>query len=656
MSIDDMNMRSSSASMLQRRALHQRYFPQPSPVIEPRRAGLEVFASGLWFGVVTGLIELVILLIWQEVGETNALGDLQINRHFLWMIPVGHVGVFSLVSLPGSLAAACGSIYCRRLSRMAQLWFCGFSLLIMIPGIYAIAAAVLAAGMAYRLERRLAGYSLQFATLIRRTMPGLIAITAMLAAYCFDREILLERRTTAALPAISADSPNVLLIVLDTVAATHMSLHGYDRPTTPNLDSLAKRGVWFQEARAPSPWTLPSHATILTGEWPRKLGVGVDQPLDETTPTLAEILRERGYATSGFIANTYFCNSWFGLNRGFIHYEDDYDSSALVSPIETLRCTAIGRFLLRNFGGNLGLRPETINIRKSADKINQDFLAWLDLQRGRPFFTFLNYFDTHDPYLPAPGHERRHGPGPTGPDDHELLQTWNKQIQNCGRTAQHDATERDIALIRDSYDECLTYLDDRLGALFRELERRGLLKNTLVVVTADHGEAFGEHGYFGHSMTLHREEVHVPLIMVSPNHNIPAGLKISQPVSLRDIAATVLDLLDESGGASLPGSTMAHLWNDSPDSNQAEISPVLSTVEIAPKGFVESPIRGRAPALCGPMESIVLDGHTYVRDVFGREQLFRIQNDADEQQNLADDADSVRVLRRCRAALDAALR
>src|SRR5262249_31529412 len=117
-------------------------------------------------------------------------------------------------------------------------------------------------------------------------------------------------------------SANVLLIVLDTVAAGHLSLYGYDRPTSTTLEELAQLGIRFDFAMAPSSWTLPSHATMFTGRWHHELSVGWLAPLDETRPTLAEFLGARGYATAGFIANSRYCGSDSGLGRGFTFYED----------------------------------------------------------------------------------------------------------------------------------------------------------------------------------------------------------------------------------------------------------------------------------------------------------------------------------------------
>ena len=141
----------------------------------------------------------------------------------------------------------------------------------------------------------------------------------------------------ANLPQADSGTPNVLLIVMDTVSAQHMSLYGYPRDTTPNLARLARKGVRFQHARSTAPWTLPSHASMFTGRWPHDLSVGYGQPLDASAPTLAESLRDRGYATGGFVANTLYCSAETGLNRGFIHYEDHELTPSVPDPFRRIR-------------------------------------------------------------------------------------------------------------------------------------------------------------------------------------------------------------------------------------------------------------------------------------------------------------------------------
>ena len=164
----------------------------------------------------------------------------------------------------------------------------------------------------------------------------------VLTGLTYERVTSAEHRALSLRPPAKPGVPNVLLIVLDDVRAASLSLYGYDRPTTPNLERLARRGVVFSEARSTAPWTLPSHASMMTGRWPHELSVGPDLPLDGTFPTLAETLGREGYATAGFVGNTVYCNALYGMGRGFARYEDAYENQT-VSLFETVRSSGLGQ-------------------------------------------------------------------------------------------------------------------------------------------------------------------------------------------------------------------------------------------------------------------------------------------------------------------------
>jgi arylsulfatase A-like enzyme len=379
---------------------------------------------------------------------------------------------------------------------------------------------------------------------------------------------------------------------------------------------------------------------MFTARWPHELKVGVDRPLRGTYPTLAEFLASHGYATAGFVANTYFCNSWYGLGRGFAHYEDYYESNVIVSPAEALRCAALGRWLIRQFGPACNVRPEATHAAKNADRVNRDFLAWIAARPDRPFFAFLNYMDAHDPYITPAGFDRHFGLKPESAADREMLRNWD-QLRKAG------VSQRDVTLVSDAYDDCLAYLDQELGRLFDRLERDGVLHNTLVILTADHGEEIGEHGLYGHGKSLYRREVQVPLLVFGPR-DIPRGRIVEEPVSLRDIPATVVERLGLLGDSPFPGCSLAHRWEGEPAKASGAGSVVLS--EVAVKSKV-SRSAARAPALRGPMASLIRDGKVYIRDALGREELYDLAADPGEERNLAGDATAREVLDDCRLSL-----
>src|SRR5262249_43485980 len=192
-----------------------------------------------------------------------------------------------------------------------------------------------------------------------------------------------EHRRTAALPPPAPAARNVLLLVWDTVRAQNLSLHGYSRRTTPNLQRLAARGVQFRHAFATAPWTLPSHASLFTGRWPHELSANWKTPLDEQVPTLAGRLSSRGYDTAGFVANLDFCSRETGLGRGFVHYED-YPLSiwealtryvALGRRLDQISFAMVADLLTgKRWGGARPLLPMAREHAKSAAEIDRSFL------------------------------------------------------------------------------------------------------------------------------------------------------------------------------------------------------------------------------------------------------------------------------------------
>lgn len=609
----------------------------------PTVAGvLTIVLMSAWFGVATGLLELAILVAWQRIESSAVLGVLQVNRHFLWMVPVACLAVFLLCGLPLISLACIWPKLARKTGAVGFGALSLFALLKLVPGLYTAAAAALALGVAHRIARRIdrRGWNLRRPALW--SLGAGIVLVLVLGASTYDRVELAEGRTLAALPEAVPGAPNVLLVVLDTVRADHLSVYGYGRDTTPRLARLASRGTVFERARSAAPWTLPSHANLFTGRWPHELSVGGDQPLDATYPTLAGFLSQHGYATAGFVGNTYYCNSWYGLGRGFAHYEDYYEQNLIVSPGEALRCTALGRWLIRLAGTAYNSRPETANTPKDAERVNQDFLRWLSDRQApeRPFFAFLNYIDAHDPYLTPPGFDRYFGVKPETAADVETIRTWH-------RARPLDPSDREIALIRDAYDDCLAYLDEQLGRLFDELEQRGVLRDTLVIVTADHGEQLGERGFYGHGKSLYKQEVHVPLIVVGPS-GIPQGKSIADPVSLREVAATIVERLGLQDASPFPGRSLARFWGVGPKGHDELI---LSELHLSGKALTK-PKPDAPPASYGPMRSLVAGGKIYIRDGLGREEVYDLDDDPDEVHDLARMPATRSAREQCRIVLD----
>lgn len=629
--------------------------PEPRPIAaKPSAARLVLATAGLaaWCALLVGLLEFGLFVV---RAETLRDGFYRKSPHVLWMISAANLAIFEAVGLLLAILA------CRfpRLGRavlnyvLATLSFLGP--LLMIPGLKGTACGVLSIGLASWVVPWLRSRAEGFRTVVSRSLPGLILVFLGLVGFAYGRDYLAEHRAIASRPVPRQGVPNVLLVVMDTVRADATSLHRTDRDTTPNLSKLAARGTRFASAIATAPWTLPSHASMFTGHRAWELGVGAERPLDSKYPTLAEALGRRGYRTGGFVANTVFCTTEYGLNRGFSHYED-----YVITPLEILRTSALGGLACHRLGTlldriypALGLAPrhpfEVDQYRKTAARVNRDALRWIAADRGQPFFAFLNYMDAHDPYLLPPDARRHFGVRPKTLADYQTLRGWIAEERWVPNPAQ-------VTLARDAYDDCIAYLDDQLGRLFHELEALGALENTIVIVTADHGEHFGEHQLdgkpvFGHRATLYQPEIHVPLFLVSPG-KVPAGRVIPGPVSMRDLPATVLDLLgpDPRTAADFPGTSLARAWSPkNAESEGTAAEPVVS--EFAFNAKLPPLLRYAVPS-DGLRRTLIAEGTAYHRIGETIEELFDLETDPGETRNLVEAPEWQQRLGQSRQALD----
>lgn len=625
------------------RATALRRYVRPERMQQARVMGSPELPSllllSVWFGVITGLLELCLVYTRNYISGWSSLGALQISRHFPWMIPLANLVLFLGW---GQVVILLGLVY-RPIRGRTGVFLLSFPAclapLLVIPGLYKAAYLALAAAFATWIVRFVCafpGFSRRWVTV---SLPVLFVASTLFAGWKGSQIALGEQWAISALPQAPRQGMNVLLMVMDTVRADHLSLHGYGRETSPSLSRIASAGVRFDQAQATAPWTLPSHASMFTGLWPHETGVAENRPLNERSATVAGFLAARGYLTAGFVGNTYFCNSWYGLGRGFAHYEDFYDEDLVVSMSETLRSSALGRVLERLARVPLGGG----RTRKTAADINDDFLNWLSKRDGsRPFFVFLNYFDAHSPYIVPKEWGRHFGKSSQTPEEHALLEDWDNR-------PKQDVPESEAILVTDAYDDCIGYLDAQIGKLMDELKKRGVLENTLVVITSDHGEDLGEHALFGHGRSLYSQEVHVPLVILPPAGE-KQGRVFAEPVSLRDLPATFVELLGFAQSSPFPGTSLASYWKSATNSAPASSSPAYSEVALRDK---VSKNLNRAPAWRGPMQSVVAGGNAYIRNADGREELYDICRDPAEFHDLAGSA-APRTLLPLREALQSA--
>jgi len=322
----------------------------------------------------------------------------------------------------------------------------------------------------------------------------------------------------------------VLLISIDTLRPDRLGLYGGPRPTSPEIGRLAADGVVFETAVASSPWTIPSHATLLTSTYPQVHGATARSPIPETVPRLAEVLREAGWQTAGFV-DTPYLHRGFGFDRGFEHYDD-------------------------------GEAPKG-DFRRGARATRQRLLDWLGDADERPAFVFWHLMDVHGPYgAPSPHGGRFRAEtalaktasaeaGAAEPDGRlELLRRLG--IHDYLRLERYRTFDDLVA----SYDEGIAFVDEVLGGLFDVLRDTGTYESAAIAVTSDHGESLLDHGvWVGHGLFLTDDELRVPLVVKLPG-NRWAGRRVEEMVGQIDLAPTLLDAAGVAAPAAFQGRSL----------------------------------------------------------------------------------------------------
>lgn len=297
-----------------------------------------------------------------------------------------------------------------------------------------------------------------------------------------------------------AKYPNILLISVDTLRADRVGCYGDNRGITGMMDFWAERGVRFETAYAPSPWTLPSHASAFTGLYPTE-HMAIDEKIniDKTTPMLAEILQKAGFTTGAFVSH-YYLSAEYGFDRGF----DDF----FIKPNAT------------------------------ADEMVTKAIAWLKDNKNKNFFAFLHLFDPHTPYQPPQNFAKKHYPADTG----VFVSGTTKDVIEVIRTWPSERAKKVLKCLSALYDGEIDFVDKQLEVLFKFMQQNLLDQNTLIILFSDHGEEFMEHRLMEHGFTLYEEQLRVPVIFYAPN-KLPAGEVIKEPINLIDLMPTLLDFL-----------------------------------------------------------------------------------------------------------------
>lgn len=568
-------------------------------------------AAGL--GLVAGLVEGLLLFGLHRLGWlTWRLQNRAYWYETLWIAPLVDLLLFTLA---GAVFALVTFPFRKRLPVTNAFWFV-FSFLCMFDWLFIIlfgkislvAVLILAAGLSVQVVSML---SEREALVSQRLMRGLLQLAGITLAILFIVQgggWIRERIGTAKLPQARSEAPNVIVIVVDTLRADHLSAYGYERQTSPFIDSLAAEGVRFENAISPSSWTQPSHASMLTGRYTYEHQAET-KPLDDRFTTLGEAMQADGYRTGAFSGNTLFFTRRQGFGRGFLHFEDNYQSV----PDAFLNSSLYG-FLFDFYGLRKVLNYEGAPERKLAADINVSALRWAE-RSGKPFLLFINYFDVHDPYTPPEPYRSRFA----------SVSNPGGLINGYVERYHPELTPEQLQSEIDAYDGSIAYVDDQIKALFSGLEQRGELENTIVIITSDHGESLGEHGLLQHSASLYRQEIHVPLIVWGAG--VPAGKVLDTPISTIALPSTILDLLGANDGT-FPAQPLTLLFDGNVPTDWAQ--PISEVAQFA--GAAE-----QNPTTHGEMKSVVGTEFQYiVHEKFG-EELYNWQTDPAETRNLANE-------------------
>lgn len=347
--------------------------------------------------------------------------------------------------------------------------------------------------------------------------------------------------------------PNVVLLTIDTLRADRLGCYGHNARLTPNIDRLADSGIRFDQAISGGSWTQAAFPVILTSSYAAMYG-GCLGRLAPERPSPIATLASYGYLTGGFSTNLHLSRAT-GFDRGFLHYAE-------LNPGEVdprLRRIKGGQRLLQNELTHsvllpIGIRMRPARLYSSAADVIDSLCQWLD-QVETPFFAWAHFMDVHWPY-----HLEE-----TLVHPKEIAQAWQDLALMNGRANFQGRSDRDKPITttqRDHfinlYEKSLQYLDDQIGRLVNHIQNSGYADNTVVVLIADHGEEFLDHGRWGHwESNLFDEILRVPLIMWIPNG--PQGRVIRQQVRLLDLMPTILDLCGYPISDGLMGTSMASL-------------------------------------------------------------------------------------------------
>ena len=421
---------------------------------------------------------------------------------------------------------------------------------------------------------------------------------------------------------MEANPPNVILLTVDCLRFDHLGCYGYSRDTSPNIDNLASRGALFLEAISNGGWTAFAFPSILASALP-PLKKDEDREILQRSTTLAELLKKAGYHTVAFPSNPWLSQIQnYNYAKGFDTFDDSVGQKfkfavKLGMKLKPLKALRFGRSMI-GFLTKLWRLPDVFSLLVAgapyirAEELTRRALQSLAAHRGR-FFLWLHYMDVHPPCMPSPKYLSQFRTQPVS--RRKMLALLHKILEKPSRLSSSEVTT-----LVDLYDASIKYVDDVVGLLLDNLG--GDLSNTIVIVTADHGEEFGEHGEFSIG-TLYDGITHVPLIIAGPG--IKGGTLVKQQVSLIDLAPTIADLIGIDSAQSFRGESLLPVMKGEREAINGTISTTLTTIFMAGQRLIAYRVPGWKYILTESLDA---------SEVVLAEEVYDLRNDPGETRNL----------------------
>ena len=425
---------------------------------------------------------------------------------------------------------------------------------------------------------------------------GLAYLVLAGAVGAFSLQNMAERNNKLELETTTHKIPHIVLITIDTLRADALSCYGSKRHLTPNIDGLAGDAILFEQAIAPSPWTLTTFGSLFTGLSPEAHGAFTPfSRLSDNFETMAEYFQKKGWFTAAVGDNAVLTQS--NMDQGFNFYDFYPDPS-------------IGRSL--GFKILRRILPTLFRAEASTGFIANRAVAWIDVLKGKDFFFWVHFFDPHLPYKPPAGRLPKSGP-PEG-----MSTVFNKKMKDEITTGRKAPSQDDREWIRQLYDAEVRLVDKAVGRIVNKLKGQNLYDNALVILTSDHGEEFFEHGGLGHGHTLYNELLHVPLIIKLPGTT--TARVVPTRTSIQDLLPTLLELCGLKY-----------------DSSSMTAQPMTQTI-LGRQSLEEHPIKASGMLYYAQKEAMIFNDRKYIRrlDHTGQE-LYDLEIDTRETTSLLAD-------------------